>query len=384
MFYTLGLKELPFEQDVHQIIYVDGQGNMAVSNLIMQNYSNICSYYKSKGYDFCYIPMLKKELSESESFYYSAPYAKCGEEKKIEDDNFILGYMLHPENRKSIQPSLLFFHPLCINQKYPEAKTQFRGITISESSFEGDNELKGVLSRILDFINEQRGPGIRFQKVPDVQFSISDEDENNLLYRDDSSLDDDSSEEEPIDRTNMWASEPFYADEEFDEESKVLMREVEERIDKLKQKGISAYILKKLLLGEKKRLSRLRITKDYRIFLPDYNNIEIKMTPLPKSVFLLFLNHPNGIMFSYLPDYREELMDIYKKVKGPFFNTESAKRSVEDVTDPLKNSINENCSRIRESFVSQFEEYLAHFYYVDGERGEAKKISLPRDLVVWE
>ena len=77
-------------------------------------------------------------------------------------------------------------------------------------------------------------------------------------------------------------------------------------------------------------------------------------------------------------------MDIYKKVKGPFFNTESAKRSVEDVTDPLKNSINENCSRIRESFVSQFEEYLAHFYYVDGDRGEAKKISLPRDLVVWE
>jgi len=94
MFYTLGLNELPFEQDVHQIIYVDGQGNLAVSNLIIQNYSNICSYYKSKGYDFCYIPMLKKELSECDSFYYNAPYAKCGEEKNIEDDNFILGYML--------------------------------------------------------------------------------------------------------------------------------------------------------------------------------------------------------------------------------------------------------------------------------------------------
>ena len=383
MFYTLGLNKLPFEQDIHQIIYVDGQGNVAVSNLIMQHYATICSYYKSKGYDFCFIPMLKKELSESESFYYNAPYAMCGDEKNIEDDNFILGYMLHPENRKNIQPSLLFYNPSCINQDYPEAINQFRGITISEASFEGDDELRGVLSEILDFIDNRREPGIRFQKVPNLQFNIEDEDEGRILYRDDDAWDEDSTEEEPVDRNGMWASEPFYADDEFDEESKVLMREVEERIGKLKQKGISAYVLKKLLLGEKK-LSRLHITKDNRIFLPDYNSVEIKMTPLPKAVFILFLKHPEGIMFSYLPDYREELLEIYKELKGPFYNETEARRSVWDVTDPLSNSINEKCSRIREAFVSQFDEHLAKNYYIDGLRGEVKKIALPRPHLEWE
>jgi hypothetical protein len=131
-------------------------------------------------------------------------------------------------------------------------------------------------------------------------------------------------------------------------------------------------------------LSRLYITKDYKIYLSDYFGMEIKMTPLPKAVFLLFLKHPEGIKFSYLPDFREELLEIYRKVKGPLYDETNARKSVWDVTDPLSNSINEKCSRIREAFVSQFDEHLARFYYINGERGEVKKIALPMDLVSWE
>jgi hypothetical protein len=29
-------------------------------------------------------------------------------------------------------------------------------------------------------------------------------------------------------------------------------------------------------------------------------------------------------------------------------------------------------------------DHMAKHYYIDGPRGEAKKIALPRDLVVWE
>ncbi len=38
--------------------------------------------------------------------------------------------------------------------------------------------------------------------------------------------------------------------------------------------------------------SRLLVTKDCQLFLPDNNNKEIVMGPLPKAVFLLFLRHP--------------------------------------------------------------------------------------------
>lgn len=47
----------------------------------------------------------------------------------------------------------------------------------------------------------------------------------------------------------------------------------------------------------KPKLSKLVVTKDLRIFLPDYENMEITMEPLVKAVFLLFLKRPEGIMF---------------------------------------------------------------------------------------
>ena len=59
-------------------------------------------------------------------------------------------------------------------------------------------------------------------------------------------------------------------------------------------------------------------------------------------------------------------------------------QSIVDVTNPMQNSINEKCARIRAAFVGQFDDYMARHYYIDGRRGEAKKIILPRDLVVLE
>ena len=102
-----------------------------------------------------------------------------------------------------------------------------------------------------------------------------------------------------------------------------------------------------------------------------------------KAVYLLFLKHPEGILFKGLTDYREELLDIYKKLKPMGLNKRTI-QSIEDVTNPLLNSINEKCARIRSAFVKEFDESLAKNYYVTGERGEAKRITLPRDLVIWE
>ena len=93
------------------------------------------------------------------------------------------------------------------------------------------------------------------------------------------------------------------------------------------------------------------------------------------------LNHPEGILFKDLPSYRNELAEIYRKLR-PGGLTERALQSIEDVTNPLLNSINEKCARIRGAFVGQFDDHMARHYYIDGRRGEAKKISLPRELVV--
>ena len=61
-----------------------------------------------------------------------------------------------------------------------------------------------------------------------------------------------------------------------------------------------------------------------------------------------------------------------------------ALKSIEDVTNPMLNSINEKCARIRRTFVSMLDSSVAEQYYIKGARGKAKKIILPRELVAWE
>lgn len=169
-------------------------------------------------------------------------------------------------------------------------------------------------------------------------------------------------------------------DQEF--VSLTLLEDMDVRVQKLRNKGLNEWTFRGLF-KTKAQLSRLIITKDYQILLPDYNDIEVKMEPLVKAVYLLFLKHPEGILFKGLTDYREEMLDIYKKLKPMGLNKRTI-LSIEDVTNPLLNSINEKCARIRSAFVKEFDESLAKNYFVTGERGEAKKIALPRDLVIWE
>ena len=78
-----------------------------------------------------------------------------------------------------------------------------------------------------------------------------------------------------------------------------------------------------------------------------------------------------------------ELTKIYSEIR-PCGLTDRALQSIEDVTNPFLNSINEKCARIRGAFVGQFDDHMARHYYIDGLRGKAKKVSLLRDLVVWE
>ena len=170
-------------------------------------------------------------------------------------------------------------------------------------------------------------------------------------------------------------------DTKTDEELKQLMEELKKKMRRLKEYGMSE---KEILssLHTDQQLPQLIITRNYRIFLGDERN-EVHLEPLVKSVYLLFLKHPEGIIFKDLPDYRKELALIYNKVR-PWGLTDRALKSIEDVTNPMLNSINEKCARIRRTFVTMLDSSVAEQYYIKGARGKAKKITLPRELVAWE
>jgi len=128
---------------------------------------------------------------------------------------------------------------------------------------------------------------------------------------------------------------------------------------------------------------RILVTKDYRILLPDRFDTEIRMRPLVKTVFLLFLRHPEGIRFGELPDYRDELLDLYKGVtrrpSGP-----ELERSVDRLVSPRDNSIHEKAANLAATLARYFRPEQLPAYTLTGKAGTPKRIRLDRALVEWE
>ena len=161
----------------------------------------------------------------------------------------------------------------------------------------------------------------------------------------------------------------------------LLAQETKEAIDKLLLSGFSAEVIKGWL-DQKVKLSRIRITKRNKILLVDYD-IEVKMGPLPKTVFLFFLRHPEGMRFVDLQDYKQEIYDIYSRL-AVSDDLDKIKRSVDLLTDPFDNSINEKCTMIKYAFQKVVKDDIASNYYVSGKQGHVMKIPLARTLVEWE
>ena len=110
----------------------------------------------------------------------------------------------------------------------------------------------------------------------------------------------DGNYESSIPGIGAFRADDGYADRFFDE-TKRLSEEIQVRVQRLRILGVSETAIRSLL-DEPVVISRMIITKDFRILLPDYD-MEIKMTPLVKAVYFLFLMHPEGIQFFQLRSY---------------------------------------------------------------------------------
>ena len=318
---------------VHEIVYVENEYNERL-NSFFQQHQDLRLYHM---YKFVYLPVFSKVLGQTDLQRYLHPNKtdNCAMEVMM-DSSYPIQYLWYKEDAVKIKHGMMYFvEKENCGAKY--IKGQY--YHLEEGS---DEKIIAQLDEIVKKVHGDYGEAALYCTIP------SDKE-----------------------------SSPLITDEVAG-----IAQEIRERIAMLREMGMGRKFIKSLLDDEPK-LSRLIITRDLRIVLPDYNDMEIKMEPINKAVFLLFLRHPEGIVFKHLPDYRKELAELYQKIK-PLGLNERAIQSIGDVTNPLLNSINEKCARIRGAFVGQFDYHLARHYFIDGLRGEAKKIDLPRDLVIWE
>lgn len=357
---ALGLKEnLPFEPTTCEVIYIENEYDEKVNRCIRDNIDFIRECFAKRGFVFVYLPLLEEELKDNDDFWhYRCPYADKVDRYDIPpiSSNFLLYFMINPQNRRNVRPSFARYN---YNQNYVhwwggKRQAELRERAIFDT-FEIDLEGVDDLHDYFEYLSDKVSGKLKCWS-PGAYCLCSEQ------YED--------------------------ADDAFDDETKKLLKDVRFKIEQLRRQGVSDVVLEGLVKG-KPRVSKLVVTKDYRIILPDYKDMEIEMEPLVKSVYLLFLKHPEGIKFKCLPDYREELSDIYDKVRGKktpknFWGMKEYSKSIINVTDPLNNSINEKCTRIKEAFLLKFHESLAGYYYITGNRGDSKRVGLPENYRIWE
>jgi len=128
-------------------------------------------------------------------------------------------------------------------------------------------------------------------------------------------------------------------------------------------------------------LSKVQIVPGtHRIFLPGFGNIEIKLRPLEKTLYFLFIRYIEGLYLTDLVDHKQELYDIYKEISHTGTSDEMRER-INDLVNVLSNSASEKISRIKRVFEEAIGPDLAKHYYIQGGNGERKRVG-STDVVV--
>ena len=197
-----------------------------------------------------------------------------------------------------------------------------------------------------------------------------------------------------------------------EEQARLMARQIRELVRKLQVMGRNDLLLQAITVPTLEQLRteaahgtlrRLIAKRDGRLFLEgskvEGNNsndiVEVQLSPVHRAVYLLFLRHEEGIEFKRLSEYHDELLSIYDRI-CPEGDKDKMRETVERLTNPLDNAINEKCSRIKSAFTSLMDDYSASYYIISSQSEQIdptsprrwfrrlKIITLPRNLVVDE
>jgi len=149
------------------------------------------------------------------------------------------------------------------------------------------------------------------------------------------------------------------------------------------QQVITKMLEGKVLLGATP--GHVLVNGDMKIVLPEYDEMEIKMPAMCRTLYILFMKHRvqsgRGIILKNIDEYRDEIIEIYGLVK-PGANENKVEESVNNLCNPLGDSLNQMISRANRCIRNVItDKELAKQYIITGARGEEYSIGLAPDLM---
>lgn len=174
-------------------------------------------------------------------------------------------------------------------------------------------------------------------------------------------------------------------------EVKRLERERKEALERIKRdivnyiahyhddpKELMAELLRgKVVVGQP---GRVLVNGDLKIVLPEYDEMEITMPAMCRTLYILFLKQRKagsaGIVLRNIDAHRDEILDIYGMVK-PGANEKRVIQTVDNLCDPFGDSLNQMISRINRCVRTVItDKELAKQYTITGTKGEEYSIAL--------
>ncbi len=132
----------------------------------------------------------------------------------------------------------------------------------------------------------------------------------------------------------------------------------------------------------KKQVTPVPITINERnqIILPQLGNLEIRLNPLFKTLYIFYLRHTEGVRLNELNDFRSELLSLYRRLSVAD-NNQTIELRITDLVNPIGGSFSQKKSKLNKIITDLLGEPLAKFYRIEGEPGEPFKINLPNKLI---
>ena len=359
-------KPLSFMPSNEQAIYIENEYDEEVNAYIRKHYESIKHAFHMRRIDFCYFPFRTSEQASTLLAHYN-PYTlgKLKTNCNFSTKEFV-GTIFDGKVPGDLKPSIIIYN----KYKSTQEDAYFLAIEFDKNVLEEKEARRPLWQKLLGM---GRKPHLAWESMYDemacylsgVLLNTHEIDNGKCYYS----------------HVN-WYDDAYWSDLK---EHGELIAEIDLRIHQLQERGVDSLILKKILnniVDDNRPLSKVTITKDLRIILNDYGEMEIRMEPINKAIFLLFLKHEEGIRIKELCNYRSELESLYTRLSHD--DREKRQECIDKIIDPTNNSINEKISRVCQAFIARFEDDLASNYYIKGPRGEAKGICIDRTMVTWE